>query len=167
MSFAGLVGDVDMKPDITLGTIDADLGKTASSMTSTSEFAKSLLTPLDRIEERRSALNGERRGMARDLHSRVVCCRSTFRVTFNYLEKRLRGLNVNVSSSGANREDFDITKVSDIHLEQVLDPEGLDGGLVSALDFLKRKGDINADRWNLGENGSWDVDHRIHSLSLK
>lgn len=41
--------------------------------------------------------------------------------------------------------------MKDRPMEAVLEQTGMDGGLASALNFMKDKGDMDQDRWNLGE----------------
>lgn len=90
-------------------------------LTAVSEFARSLQTPLERLEEKR------RSGK--------------------------RGLSS--AAEGAKKEVIDVNAIPEVNLEveQVLDQGGMDGGLTSALKFLKEKGDMNEDRWNLGRVG--------------
>lgn len=92
------------------------------SISATAEFAKSLLTPLEKLEEKRT--------------------RRTFMQISSQKTELEEDGNIPSTVHSDNLGDFDTSDAI------------LDGGLASALEFVKKRGDLNAeDKWSVGRVG--------------
>lgn len=153
-----LVGLVDVTPE-ELGTTSLAGSPNVLEFTSTTEFCRALETPFEKLQN----LKAEQEKQKVTLRSKRGIATVDATITATTAERTWRddaGVQmdgtesaVDVKEQGAENEESDgeeLTEQEEKAVELLVSENLLDGGVTSALNMLKSRGELTDDTWRLG-----------------